>query len=160
ADVTDRNPLASAFMTAVQDLGFPAALDLGGANTTGVGWNQLSIKGHLREDASTAYLASLNGVTVDLLVGTEVLGLIIENKRCIGLRISNGVVRPDIEVLLCAGAVDSPRLLMLSGIGSADHLRPLGIPVAIDLPDVGRQLEDHLLVLRGSTSPPTLLRTP
>ena len=146
ADVTDRNPVASAFMTAAQDLGFPAAPDLGGANTTGVGWNQLSIKGHLRDDASTAYLASLDGVTVDLLVGTEVLGLVIENQRCIGLRISNRVVRPDIEVLLCAGAVDFPRLLMLSGIGSADHLRPLGIPVAIDLPDVGRHLEDHLLV--------------
>src|SRR6478672_10226136 len=146
ADVTDRNPVASAFMTAAQDLGFPAAPDLGGANPTGVGWNQLSIKAHLRDDASTAYLASLEGATVDLLVGTEVLGLVVENQRCIGLRISNRVVRPDIEVLLCAGAVDSPRLLMLSGIGSADHLRPLGIPVAIDLPDVGRHLEDHLLV--------------
>ena len=107
ADVTDRNPVASAFMTAAQDLGFPAAPDLGGANTTGVGWNQLSIKGHLRDDASTAYLASLDGATVDLLVGTEVLGLVIENQRCIGLRISNRVVRPDIEVLLCAGAINS-----------------------------------------------------
>jgi choline dehydrogenase len=55
---------------------------------------------HVRDDASTAYLASLDGATVDLLVGTEVLGLVIENQRCIGLRISNRVVRPDIEVLL------------------------------------------------------------
>src|SRR6185312_17146935 len=60
ADVTDRNPVASAFMAAAQDLGFPATPDLGGEKTTGVGWNQLSIKGHLRDDASTAYLASLD----------------------------------------------------------------------------------------------------
>jgi choline dehydrogenase-like flavoprotein len=146
ADVTDRNPVASAFMTAAQDLGFPATSDVGGANTTGVGWNQLSIKGHIRDDASTAYLASLDSATVDLLVGTEVLGLVIENQRCIGVRITERVVRPDIEVLLCAGAIDSPRLLMLSGIGPASDLRSHGIPVAVDAPDVGRHLEDHVLL--------------
>jgi choline dehydrogenase-like flavoprotein len=146
ADVTDRNPVASAFMTGAQDLGFPATPDVGGANTTGVGWNQLSVKGHIRDDASTAYLGSIGSATVDLLVSTEVLGLVIENQRCVGLRIIEHVVRPDIEVLLCTGAIDSPRLLMLSGIGPADDLRSLGIPIAIDVPDVGRHLEDHLLV--------------
>jgi choline dehydrogenase-like flavoprotein len=146
ADVTDRNPVASAFMTAAQDLGFPATPDIGGANPTGVGWNQLSIKGHIRDDASTAYLESLDGATVDLLVSTEVLGLAIENERCVGVRIAERIVRPEIEVLVCAGAIDSPRLLMLSGIGPADELRSLGIPIAMDLPDVGRHLEDHLLL--------------
>jgi choline dehydrogenase len=146
ADVTDRNPVASAFRTAAEDLDFPATHDVGGANTTGVGWNQLSIKGHIRDDASTAYLGSLDSATVDLLVSTEVLGLVIEDQRCIGVRITERVVRPDIEVLLCAGAIDSPRLLMLSGIGPADNLRSLGIPIAIDLPDTGRHLEDHLLL--------------
>jgi choline dehydrogenase-like flavoprotein len=144
--VPDRTPVASAFMTAAQDIGFPATPDIGGANPTGVGWNQLSIKGHIRDDASTAYLGSIDDATVDLLVGTEVLGLAIENERCVGVRIAERIVRPDIEVLLCAGAIDSPRLLMLSGIGPADDLRSLGIPIAIDAPDVGRHLEDHLLV--------------
>jgi choline dehydrogenase len=83
---------------------------------------------------------------VDLLVNTEVLGLAIEGGRCIGLRLSERIVRADGELLLCAGAIDSPRLLMLSGIGPADQLRSLGIPVVRDLPDVGRHLEDHLLV--------------
>jgi choline dehydrogenase-like flavoprotein len=146
ADVTDRNPVASAFMTAARDTGFPATPDIGGADTTGVGWNQLSVKGHVRDDAATAYLGSIGSATVDLLVGTEVLGLAIENQRCVGLRIAERVVRPDVEVLLCAGAIDSPRLLMLSGIGPADELRSLGITIAIDVPDVGRHLDDHLLV--------------
>ncbi len=147
ADVPDRTPVAAAFIEASQELGFPMTPDLGGAVTTGVGWNQLSIRGHRRDDAATAYLGGLEGVAVDLLVGTQVLGLAIEGGRCIGVRLAAGrVVRPENEVLLCAGAIDSPRLLMLSGVGPADDLRSLGIPVACDLPDVGRHLEDHLLV--------------
>jgi len=146
ADVTDRNPVASAFIDASRELGFAMTPDLGGAMTTGVGWNQLSIKGRVRDDAATAYLASLQGADVDLLVGTEVLGLEIGNGRCIGVRLAERLVRPDREILLCAGAIDSPRLLMLSGIGPADQLRSLGIPVHEDLPDVGRHLEDHLLL--------------
>ncbi len=146
ANVTDRTPVASAFMSASQELGFPMTPDIGGAITTGVGWNQLSIKGHVRDDAATAFLGSLSGATVDLLVGTEVLGLVIESGRCAGIRLAERVVRPESEVLLCAGAINSPRLLMLSGIGPADHLATLGIPVTVDLPDVGRHLQDHLLV--------------
>jgi choline dehydrogenase-like flavoprotein len=146
ADVTDRTPVASAFMAASQELGFPMTPDIGGAVTTGVGWNQLSIKGHVRDDAATAFLGSLADVVVDLLVGTEVLGLVIENGRCTGVRLAGRVVRPEIEVLLCAGAIDSPRLLMVSGIGPADHLASLGIPVTLDLPELGSHLQDHLLV--------------
>ena len=150
ADVTDRTPVAEAFIAAAQQSGFSMTADLGGENTTGVGWNQLSIKGHSRDDAASAYLAGLEDgqvdLLVDLLIGTEVLGLEIERGRCLGVRLPGRVVRPDIEVLLCAGAIDSPRLLMLSGIGPADELRALDIGVAADLPDVGRHLEDHLLL--------------
>lgn len=150
ADVTDRTPVAEAFMAAAQQSGFPVTPDLGGEVTTGVGWNQLSIKGHRRDDAATAYLDSLEGsngeTPVDLLAGTQVLGLEIERGRCLGVRLAGRVVRPAGDVLLCAGAIDSPRLLMLSGIGPADELRALGIASAADLPDVGRHLEDHLLL--------------
>ena len=150
ADVTDRTPVAEAFIAAAQQSGFSMTADLGGENTTGVGWNQLSIKGHSRDDAASAYLAGLEDgqvdLLVDLLIGTEVLGLEIERGRCLGVRLPGRVVRPEIEVLLCAGAIDSPRLLMLSGIGPADELRALDIGVAADLPDVGRHLEDHLLL--------------
>lgn len=146
ANVTDRTPVALAFVRASRDLGFPMTGDIGGAITTGVGWNQLNIKGHARDDAATAYLGRIEGAVVALLLDTEVLGLEIAGGRCTGVRLSEGLVRPEIEVLLCAGAIDSPRLLMLSGIGPADELRRLGIPVASDMPDVGRHLEDHLLL--------------
>lgn len=150
ADVADRTPVAASFMAAAQQSGFPMTPDLGGEHTTGVGWNQLSIKGHTRDDAATAYLDSLEDgpgdAPVDLLAGTEVLGLEIERGRCLGVRLAGRVVRPEKEVLLCAGAIDSPRLLMLSGIGPADELRALGIASAVDLPDVGRHLEDHPLL--------------
>ncbi len=146
ADVTDRNPVASAFVEASQELGFPMTPDLGGAVTTGVGWNQLTIRGHVRDDAATAYLGSLERVVVDLLVGTDVLGLVIESGRCVGARLAGRLARAEVEVLLCAGAIDSPRLLMLSGIGPADQLRSVGVSVIKDLPDVGRHLEDHLLL--------------
>lgn len=146
ADVTDRTPVAEAFMAAAQQSGFPMTSDIGGEHTTGVGWNQLSIKGHARDDAATAYLDSLELGTVDLLTGTEVIGLEIENGRCLGVRLPDGIVRPEGDVLLSAGAIDSPRLLMLSGVGPADELRALGIRSTVDLPDVGHHLEDHPLL--------------
>lgn len=146
ADVPDRTPVASAFIQASRELGFPMTPDLGGAITTGVGWNQLSIRGQRRDDAATAYLGYLDGAAVDLLIGTQVLGLAIKRGRCIGVRLPDRVVRPDMETLLCAGAIDSPRLLMLSGIGPSDHLRFLDIPVVQDLAGVGNHLEDHLLL--------------
>jgi choline dehydrogenase-like flavoprotein len=146
ADVPDRTPVASAFVSAVQEHGFRMTADIGGEVTTGVGWNQLSIRGHTRDDAATAYLDTLQDAQVDLLAGAEVLGLAIERDRCVGVRLAGRVVQPDSEVLLCAGAVDSPRLLMVSGIGPADELRSHRITVAVDLPDVGRHLQDHILL--------------
>lgn len=150
ADVPDRTPVAAAFMAAAQERGFAATADLGGAVRTGVAWNQLSVKrdggSPVRDDAASAFLDSLEGAAVDLLTGTQVLGLVIENGHCRGVRLAGGIVRTEGEVLLCAGAIDSPRLLMLSGIGAAPALRSLDIPVAVDLPGVGRDLEDHVLL--------------
>lgn len=146
ADVQDRNPLTSSFIAASESLGFPRTNDIGGEHITGVGWNQLSIRGHVRDDAATAYLGTLADAPVELLLGTQVLALEIDNARCTGVRLPGRVIRPNIETLMCAGAVDSPRLLMLSGVGPADHLAAFGIRVAADLPDMGRHLEDHLLL--------------
>jgi choline dehydrogenase-like flavoprotein len=146
ADVQDRTPLASAFIAATQSLGFPETKDIGGEYTTGVGWNQLNIKDQKRDDAATAYLGGIANVKVDLLVGSQVQKLQIENGQCSGGQVNGRIVRPEIETLLCAGAIDSPRILMLSGIGPADHISSFGIRVAVDLPDVGSELEDHLLL--------------
>ena len=146
ADVADRTPIATAFIAAAEERGFAYTADIGGANPTGVGWNQLSVKIRVRDDAATAYLAGLEGASVDLLVGTQVMGLAIEHGRCVGVRLRDRIVQPHGDVLLCTGAIDSPRLLMLAGIGPADDLKALGISVVRDLPDVGQNLEDHLLV--------------
>ena len=144
-DARDRTPVASAFIAAAQECGFAMTPDIGGAVTTGVAWNQLSIRGHTRDDAATAFLDSLQG-SVDLLVDAQVTGLVIERGRCLGVRLAGQIVRPEGEVLLCAGAIDSPRLLMVSGVGPADALRALGMAVTADIPDVGANLEDHLLL--------------
>ena len=146
ADVKDTTPVAAAFIDAAQSLGFPMTHDIGGEHTTGIGWNQLSIKGHVRDDAATAYLGNLGDAKVDLLLGTQVRGLQIENGRCAGVLTADRLLRPEIETLLCAGSIDSPRLLMLSGVGPADHLKSYGIRVAADLADVGQHLEDHLFL--------------
>jgi len=146
ADVSDRTPIASAFISAAQEYGFRMTADISGEVTTGVGWNQLSVKGHTRDYAANAYLDTLQDAQVDLLHGAEVRGLAIERDRCVGVRLAGRVVQPDGEVLLCAGAVDSPRLLMVSGIGPADELRSHGITITVDLPDVGRHLQDHILL--------------
>jgi choline dehydrogenase len=146
ADVGDRTPVASTFIAAAQECGFAMTADLGGAVTTGAAWNQLSVRGHARDDAATAFLDGLDGAAVDLLIDTQVRGLVIERGHCVGVRIAGQVVRSDGEVLLCAGAIDSPRLLMVSGVGPADTLRALGIAIAVDIPHVGANLEDHLLL--------------
>lgn len=146
ADVSDRTPVASAFIAAAQERGFAMTADLGGAVTTGAAWNQLSVRGHARDDAATAFLDGPDGAAVDLLVDTQVRGLVIERGLCVGVRIAGQIVRSEGEVLLCAGAIDSPRLLMVSGVGPADALRVLGIAIVADIPDVGANLEDHLLL--------------
>jgi len=145
ADVADRTPLAAAFLDACAERGFPLAADLG-ATGEGAGWNQLSIRAGRREDAATAYLRPPLPPGLEIRTETPVLGLVIEAGRCVGVRLAEGVVRAEGEVVLAAGAIDSPRLLMLSGIGPGAALRALGIPVAQDLPGVGQRLIDHLLV--------------
>jgi choline dehydrogenase-like flavoprotein len=146
AGVADRTPVAGAFIAAAREHGFPYAPDIGGATPVGAAWNQLSIRDGVRDDAATAYLGRADGAAVDVLVGERVVGLAMEGGRCAGARLRDRVVRPGGDVLLCAGAIDSPRLLMLAGLGPADELKAHGIPVMRDLPGVGRNLEDHLLV--------------
>jgi choline dehydrogenase len=146
----DRNPVAEAFLAAGVGQGFRFSTDIGGAETTGAAWNQYSIAGTRRDSAATAYLdpiASRPNLTV--LTGAQALHLTIEDGRCTGLiyrhQGSGRRVRAEREVILAAGAVDSPKLLLLSGIGPADHLRSLGIRVVVDLAGVGAELQDHIL---------------
>jgi choline dehydrogenase-like flavoprotein len=146
----DRNPVATAFLAAAVGQGFAFSPDIGGERTTGAAWNQLSIAGTRRDSTATAYLDPIVGrQNLTILTGAEALHLALQTGRCTGVifrhRGSARQVRAEREVILSAGAVDSPRLLLLSGIGPGDHLRALGVSPAVDLAGVGNNLQDHIL---------------
>jgi choline oxidase len=111
----------------------------------GVGWFQLAKRGGMRVSSSTAYLHPLAGLPPNLEVrtGVRALRLLLEGTRVIGVLTDTGALLAQREVVLCAGAIGSPALLLRSGIGPADHLRHAGVCPVHDLPAVGEHLQDH-----------------
>jgi choline oxidase len=112
----------------------------------GVGWFDLNKRGELRHSSSVAYLHPLSqwGERLRIYTNTPVLRLLLDQTlSAIGVETASGPLYGDRELILCAGAFESPKLLMLSGIGPADHLRQMDIPVRIDRPGVGQHLLDH-----------------
>jgi len=151
-----RHPAAAAFAGAVCALGFPVTGDLSGHRPEGVGWPELAIDGGHRSGPASAYLRPAMG-RANLTVGTgcQVTWLLIERGRCTGVSYLRGATPEQAhaaEVIVCAGAIGSPQLLMLSGIGPADQLRKLGIAPVADLPGVGASLQDHPVVLACYTA--------
>jgi choline dehydrogenase-like flavoprotein len=141
--------VAEAFLVAAAGRGHGFTADFNGSTMLGAAWNQLAIRDGIRQSASRCYLLPvLDRPNLTVLCGTAVLQLWFEGTRCRGVSIAtptgSRVIEAD-EIFLCAGAIDTPRLLMLSGIGDAGMLTPLGIKVLIDLPGVGRNLQDHAL---------------
>jgi choline dehydrogenase-like flavoprotein len=141
-------PLCDAYLRAAQEAGLPYNPDFNGAEQEGCGYYQLTIKDARRCSAVRAYLRPVMGRR-NLAVRTDamVTRIVVENGRAVGVEIADAsgrqVIRPEREILLTAGAIGSPRLLLLSGIGPADNARALGITPAHDLPGVGRNLQDH-----------------
>jgi choline dehydrogenase len=153
------NELSKAFVRAAQELGLPFTPDFNGAEQDGVGYYDVTQKSARRESAATAYLNKAKKRS-NLTVHTHALAtrIIVEGGRAIGLRYTVGgrerVAYADRDVVLSAGAVNSPRLLLLSGIGPADELTALGIDVVHDLPGVGKNFQDHMDVyLTAETTP-------
>src|SRR3954454_6540769 len=149
APVARPHPIARSFMDACVEAGHPRADDVNGASRGGVALHDLNIVDGVRQSAADAYLTAAVRARANLVIesGTRVLRLLLETDRCVGVAVlADGVLR-DIhaaeEVIVSAGAIDTPRLLMLSGIGPADELAQVGIDVAMDLPAVGRNLQDH-----------------
>lgn len=128
--------------------GLPANDDFSGRQQSGAGIYQLTHRDGQRWSVADAYLHPI-AMRHNLIVRTRcaVTQILIEDETAVGViyRDDTGkhVVRVDREVLLCAGAIASPQLLMLSGVGPADHLREVGIPVVADAPNVGAGLQDH-----------------
>lgn len=145
------NPVSQAFIDAGIELGYPAVNDFN-AQQFGVGWHHVNIKDGKRGGALTSYLQpALERGNVSLRTGALATKLIFEKNRCVGVEYTADgqpvTVHATREVIVCAGAIQSPKLLMLSGIGNAEHLRSLGIDVNVDLPGVGENFHDHPLVI-------------
>jgi choline dehydrogenase-like flavoprotein len=150
APAGDRHPLSQALFDAALEAGIPATEDGNGGQPEGVCWHELNIVDGARQSAAAAYLepiAHRPGLTIE--TSALALSLLFDGDRCVGVEYAvNGQTlraRATEEVVLCAGAVGSPKLLMLSGVGPEQHLRELGIDVVEDLPGVGANLHDHPL---------------
>jgi len=136
-------PICDAYLAAARQLGIPRNMDMTGATQDGVGFYQLTQRNYRRSSTAVAYLAPARGrANLTVKTGVQVLKILVENHRATGVQTSDGPYRG--EVILSAGAIGSPRLLQLSGIGPADHLASLGIAVVLDQPGVGSDLQDHL----------------
>jgi choline dehydrogenase-like flavoprotein len=143
------NPLNQYCLKAFQEYGVPFNPDYNGKSQIGVSPVQSTTGNHRRCNAADAYLRPhLSSGRVTLLTGETVVRVLIENNRAVGVELS-GDARETIkagQVVLSAGAVHSPMILMHSGIGPADHLREHGIDVVVDSPEVGENLHDHPMV--------------
>ncbi len=143
------HPLVRAYIEACAALGFPFTPDFNGPQPEGVGVYQITTRNGFRESTATAWLRpALRRSNLQLLLDTQVQRIDCEGSRATGVRyLRNGqtmAVRANKAVVLCAGSVNSPQLLQLSGIGPGALLQGLGIPVIRELPAVGRNLQDHL----------------
>lgn len=146
-------PAELAFIQACGEYGFAGPVDFSGEQQENAcGFHQMNVSPDgKRHSAATAFLNPIrNRPNLTIETFAQVTRLLIENGRVIGAAYIQDnqarQARANSEVILCAGAVDSPRLLMLSGIGAADSLQVHGIEVKVDLPGVGQNLQDHLLV--------------
>jgi choline dehydrogenase len=157
-----RHPVARALAEGLSQAGYPLGGDLSGAHQEGPAWVDLAIANGQRVSPADAYLRPVM-IRPNLTVETSALvtSLIVKDGRCAGVRylryegmpVAKGArgmpaeAHATAEVVLCAGAIGSPRLLLLSGIGPAAGLRALGIDPVADLPGVGENLQDHPIAL-------------
>jgi choline dehydrogenase len=134
-----------------QEMGLPLNRDFNGAHQDGVGFYQVNQRNGNRHSTAAAYLKPiLNRANLSVQTHAQVTRLLFENNRAIGVEYRQDgetkQAKASREIILAGGAINSPQLLMLSGIGSAEHLRALNIPVISDLPGVGKNLQDHLMM--------------
>jgi choline dehydrogenase len=148
SNLRNEHPYCQAWIEAGVEAGFGRNPDFNGARAEGLGAYQLTLRGHWRCDAATAFLAPARARhNLTVLTGVHVTRVVIESGRAVGVEFlqegSMRSVRADAEVLLAAGALQSPQMLQLSGIGPSALLRSQGIAVHVDAPEVGENLQDH-----------------
>jgi choline dehydrogenase len=146
------HPTAPAFVAAAREMGMPILDDMNGPMRPGAGFINMNIGADgTRVSAARAFLRpALSRPNLTVLLNSDVVKLNFVGSRCTGVKVTtNGEltdISADNEVVVAAGAIGSPKLLMLSGIGDSSTLRPLGIDVVEHLPGVGHNLQDHILV--------------
>ncbi|QIB41281.1 choline dehydrogenase (plasmid) [Rhizobium oryzihabitans] len=145
------NPLYEAFLAAGQDFGLPLSTDQNGFQQEGVNRAQASVRNGVRESTAVAYLRPAEGRrNLAIVTGATVTRLIMDGSTIQGVEYEiGGVVKKAMagkEVVLSAGAFDTPKILMLSGIGDTDTLKAHDIACRVHLPGVGRDLQDHVAV--------------
>ncbi len=155
SDLRNDHPYCEAWLTAGAEAGFPSTTDFNGAVSDGLGRYQLTLSGHWRCDAATAFLSPAVKARPNLTLMTDarVTRVVVERGRAVGIEVAStgehgarGEVRrivADREVILCAGTLQSPQLLQLSGVGPQALLARNGVDVVVDAPDVGQNLQDH-----------------
>lgn len=157
-----KNPLFKAFVEAGLQAGYPATADYNGAQQEGFGAMEATIWKGRRWSAANAYLRpALKRGNVEL-VRAFARKIVIENGRAVGVEVMRGgrveVIRAALEVIVAASSINSPKLLLLSGIGPAAELAEHGIPVVADRPGVGKNLQDHLeIYMQYSSKQPVTL---
>ncbi len=153
SDTDWKHPIADAFIAGAEELGIPKNEDYNGHTQEGAGYFQRTIhKGRRMSTAQTYLKAAKRHKSLRIKTNTQVTRILIENGRATGVEYrkacgqSNHRIAVHREVILCAGAINTPKLLQLSGIGEPEHLQGLGLPVSHALPGVGQHLKDHYSV--------------
>jgi choline dehydrogenase-like flavoprotein len=157
-DLRSPNRFSPVFVEAARQAGFADTPDFNGAQQEGVGMYQVTHKNGERFSAAKAYLTpNLSRPNLHVITGAHATRILLEQKRAVGVEYAQGgeikQLRASREVLLCAGALQSPQLLMLSGIGPHGHLLEKGIAPLHDLPGVGQNLHDHVDVVQVVNAP-------
>lgn len=150
SDVTrDLHPLCRNYIAAGQECGLPYNPDLNGESQEGVGLYQITARGGIRMSAARAYLRpAMRRPNLKIEKNAHATRILFDGKRAVGVEYRRHgrtmTARAGREVVLSAGAVNTPQLLQLSGVGAAEILKPLGIEVVSNAPEIGRNLQDHL----------------
>lgn len=154
SDIGAKHELIEAFIAGAEENGVPRTDDFNGASQEGAGYYQLTTRNGLRCSTAKGYLAGARRrPNLHIETNAQATGLALRGKRVVGVHYRQhgqaSQAMAGCEVILCAGAIQSPQLLQLSGIGPRQLLEDLGVPVAHDLPGVGENLQDHLQIRLG-----------
>ena len=149
SDPVSPHAISDAYLDAAREMQVPVTNDFNGETQEGVGYYQVTQKNGERCSAAAAYIhPHINRPNLTVMTKTMAQRLVFEGKRATGIKVKSGsneeTLSANREIVLAGGAYNTPQLLMLSGIGPAEHLNEFGIEMVHDAPEVGRNLQDHV----------------